>query len=134
MHNARKRISFHDLTKNSCTSRTAFDSNLSLQANIYLHISTAFLHFSTLYIGVCIAHASDFPLFTMCLFQFVPLYSTHRSSRLECRLAHQGDPENHIPMIHLSPAHANSLRFFIASTFFISSILGASHGTPRLTR
>jgi hypothetical protein len=80
-----------------------FHSNLSLQASIQLHISTAFLCFSTLYIGVHSAHTSSFLLFTtMFLFQFIPytLYTSLFSAGVGAGW-HPGDPENHIPMIHL---------------------------------
>jgi hypothetical protein len=51
------------------------------------------------------------------------ILSTHRSSRLGCRLAHPGDPENHIPMIHLPLTRTSLYLLYIFQGFiFIASI------------
>jgi len=67
------------------------------------------------------------------------ILSTHRSSRSGCRLAHPGDPENHIPMIHL-PLTRNSLYLLhifqafvlIASTISLFDSLGDARHTTLL--
>jgi hypothetical protein len=114
-----------------------FHSNLSLRVSIHLHISrrSSSSRHCTSASTAPNERLSSLHHHVLISIRTIIL-STHRSSRSGCRLAHPGDPENHIPMIHL-PLTRNSLHLpsgfsifiFIASTVSLFDSQGDARHT-----